>query len=105
MALTLGTDAEYLRVIVQKGLGWWAVLENADGAFPDGVSAALEFLAGDGSVVTEWPAVTDGATMTFTIPPGETAARREGERVRLVYRAPGLPAVVWAAGEVTVHGD
>ena len=104
MALTLGTDAEYLRLIVQKGLGWWSVLENAEGAFPDGVTAVLEFLGPDG-VVAEWPATTVGSTMTFSIPPAETAARREGEKVRLVYRAPGLPPVVWAAGEVTVHGD
>ena len=105
MALTLGTDAEYLRLIVQKGLGWWAVLENADGVFPDGVTASLEFLAPGGVPTGEWPATTEGKTMAFTIPPGETLARYEGERVRLIYRAPGLPAVVWAEGEVSVHGD
>lgn len=105
MALTLGTEADYLRLIVQKGLGWWAVLENADGEFPAGTTAALEFTAPGGAVTEEWPATTDGATMTFTIPPSATVARYEGENVRLVYRAPGLPAVVWAAGEVTVHGD
>ena len=43
MALTLGTDAERLRVIIQKGLGWWAVLENADGDFPADATASLEF--------------------------------------------------------------
>lgn len=105
MALTLGTDAEHLRLIIQKGLGWWAVLENADGAFPEGVTAALEFFTSGGTTTTTWPAVTDGATMTFNVPPAETAARFDGEKVRLVYHAPGLPAVVWAAGEVSVHGD
>lgn len=105
MALTLGTDAERLRLIVQKGLGWWAVLENADGDFPVGVTAALEFLDSTGTVTATWPATTAGNAMTFSIPQGETSARYEGERVRLVYRAPGLPAVVWAAGAVTVHGD
>lgn len=105
MALTLGTDAEYLRLIVQKGLGWWAVLENAEGAFPDGVTAALEFHTSGGAVTTAWPAITEGATMTFNVPPSETVARYDGEKVRLVYRVPGLPGVVWAAGEVVVHGD
>lgn len=105
MALTLGTDAEYLRLIVQKGMGWWAVLENAEGAFPDGVTAALEFYAPNGVVTTTWPAITEGATMTFNVPPSETVARRDGEKVRLVYNAPGMPGTVWAAGEVVVHGD
>ena len=105
MALTLGTDAEYLRLIVQKGMGWWAVLENADGVFPDMASASLEFYTSGGEVVTTWPAVTEGATMTFNVPPSETVARRDGEKVRLVYRVPGMPGVVWAAGEVVVHGD
>ena len=58
-----------------------------------------------GAVTTTWPAVTDGATMTFNVPPAETAARYDGEKVRLIYRTPGMPGVVWAAGEVVVHGD
>lgn len=105
MALTLGTDAEHLRLIVQRGLGWWAVLENAEGPFPAGVTATLEFHNSAGVITASWPATTDGATMTFSIPAGETADRYEGEKVRLVYRAPGMPGIVWAAGEVTIHGD
>lgn len=105
MALTLGTDAEHLRLIIQRGLGWWAVLENADGDFPDGVMAVLEFYGSDGDLHSTWPATTEGNSMTFSIPDGETAARYEGEKVRLVYSAPGMPGVVWAAGEVTIHGD
>lgn len=105
MALTLGTDAERLRVIIQKGLGWWAVLENADGAFPEEATAALEFHTSGGAVTTTWPATTEGNTMTFNVPPSETAPRHDGEKVRLIYRTPGMPGVVWAAGEVVVHGD
>ena len=105
MALTLGTDAERLRVIIQKGLGWWAVLENADGDFPPDATAVLEFHTAGGTVTTTWPAVTAGNTMTFSVPPAETVGRHDGERVRLIYRTPGMPGVVWAAGEVVVHGD
>lgn len=105
MALTLGTDAERLRVIIQKGLGWWAVLENADGDFQADATAALEFYTSGGAVTTTWPAVTAGNTMTFNVPPSETAARYDGEKVRLIYHAPDMPGVVWAAGEVVVHGD
>lgn len=105
MALTLGTDAEHLRLIIQRGLGWWAVLENAEGDFPDGVTATLEFHNAAGVVTASWPATTAGRTMTFTIPPAETAARYEGEKVRLVYHAPDMPGTVWAAGTVTIHGD
>ena len=76
MALTLGTDAEHLRLIIQKGLGWWAVLENAEGDFPDGVTAALEFHNAAGVVTATWPATTEGNTMTFTIPAGATANTR-----------------------------
>lgn len=106
MAFTLGTDAERLRLVVQYGLGWWATLTNPDGPWPEGSAVTLEFLDGHHEITDRWEAEREGDSFMFAVSDAETSQCYDGQRVRLLYAPdPALAPLVWAAGEVSVHGD
>lgn len=106
MALTLGTDAERLRLVIQNGMGWWAQLTNPSGPWEEGSAVALEFMDRRNVVTDRWEATREGDSFMFDVTAEATNERYEGEKVRLLYVADtSLAPLVWAVGEVSIHGD